>query len=93
MITRVDNDSDIPYFDPMVHTPVEVRSANEIVDFWSDRALGRPLPTLERDPLVSFMAQGHNPDFDLPLGTDEDTQERLRTLIALILMTPSFLWR
>ncbi len=39
------------------------------------------------------MAQGHNPNFDLPLDTDDDTKDRLRALVALIFMTPSFLFK
>ena len=70
-----------------------MRSANEIVDFWLDRILGRLMAAADRDQLVDFMAAGHNPDFDLPLATDEETQDRLRSLVGLIFMTPDFLWR
>jgi hypothetical protein len=39
------------------------------------------------------MAQGHNPDYDLPVATDEDVQDRLRSMVALIMMSPDFQWR
>ena len=42
------------------------------------------------------MAAGHNPSFALPLGTNDwpdYTQDRLRTLIGLMFMSPEFLWR
>ena len=89
----VKNDSDVFRLNVLSQTPSNVRSANELVDFWTDRIFGRPVPTAEHDELVIFMAQGFNPDLALPLDTDEDTQDRLRTMIALMFMTPSFLWR
>jgi len=88
-----DEDNELHYFDLLGQTPAGVRSAQALVDFWSERILGRPLPTDEEQKLVAFMAQGENPLDDLPLDTDWETQERLRALVALILMTPSFLWR
>lgn len=93
MLTTVSDESWVPYFDLVGSTPPSVRSANEIVDFWAQRMLGEPPAAAERDKLVSFMAQGINPAFDLPLATDEDIQDRLRALVALIAMSPSFLWR
>ncbi len=74
-------------------TPLGVRSANEIVDFWIGRVYARTIPVADREQLVDFMAAGHNPDFDLPLDTDEETQDRLRSLVAVMLMSPEFLWR
>ncbi len=81
------------YFDILAQTPAGVRSAQDLVSYWTERILGQPAAALEEAELVDFMAQGHNPTFDLPLDTDEDTQDRLRALIALIFMSPSFLWR
>ncbi len=72
------------------------RSANEIVDFWMPRIFGRALAGADRDELVDFMAAGHNPTFALPVGTNDwpdYTQDRLRTLIGLMFMSPEFLWR
>lgn len=92
-LVQVTDDSDVHYADILGQTPAGVRSATALVDFWTERMLGRPADALERDELIEFMAQGHNPNFDLPLDTDEPTQERLRTLVALIVMTPSFLWK
>jgi len=57
------------------------------VDFWVQRILGRPLPDAERAPIVEFMAQGRNADLAL---TAKDIQERLRFMVALIFMSPSF---
>jgi len=72
------------------------RSANEIVDFWMPRIFGRVLAAADRDELVDFMAAGHNPTFALPIATNEwpdYTQDRLRTLVGLMFMSPEFLWR
>jgi len=88
-----DQDNERYYFDLLGQIPVGVRSAQALVDFWAPRILGRALPIVEEESLVSFMAQGQNPLTDLPLDDDWDTQERLRALVALILMSPSFLWR
>ncbi len=74
-------------------TPASARSANELADFWIDRVFGRPLPAAERQEIVDFMAQGHNPDFDLPLAADSDTQDRLRSMVGLLFMSPEFHWR
>ena len=72
------------------------RTANEIVDFWIPRIYGRTIPAADRDELVELMAAGHNPNFDLPIDTNEwpdYTQDRLRSLVGLMLMSPEFLWR
>jgi len=74
--------------DVLAQTPSEYRSPNELVDFWVNRVLGRPMhPTASRDVLVEFIAQGRNPDYDL---TDSQIAERLKRMVALILMSPDF---
>ncbi len=88
-----DEDDEVPYFDLLAQTPAEVLSASALVEFWSRRILGRALPAGDEQTLVVFMAQGAGPFDDLPLRTDWETQERLRAMVALILMSPSFLWR
>lgn len=72
------------------------RSAEAIVDFWMPRIFGRALDAADREELVDFMAAGHNPAFALPIDTNDwpdYTQDRLRTLVGLMLMSPEFLWR
>jgi uncharacterized protein (DUF1800 family) len=91
LITSEEND--VHHMDIVGMTPSDRRSANEIVDYWIDRVFGRPIPTHERQALVDFMAQGHNPNYDLPVATDGDTRERIRALVGLMFMSPSFLWR
>ncbi len=79
--------------DLIAQTPSNIRTPNALVDFWSNRVLGRALTGSNRQTAVDFMAQGRNPDFDLPLDTDGDTQERLRSMVGLILNSPDFQWR
>jgi uncharacterized protein (DUF1800 family) len=75
-------------------TPSDRRTPNELADFWINRILSRPMDnTADRQEIVDFMAQGKNPDFDLPLDTDVDTQHRLRMMVSLILNSPDFQWR
>ena len=93
MFVQVEDDNDNFVMDILGQTPPEVRSANALVDFWSERILGQSMAAPERENLVVYMAQGFNPDFDLPVDSDNFVQDRLRGLIALILMSPSFHWR
>jgi uncharacterized protein (DUF1800 family) len=79
--------------DVVAQTPGSIRSATALADFWIVRIFGQTIPPIERSEIIDFMAQGHNPDLDLPLDTDDGTQERLRSMVGLICMTPSFLWR
>ena len=79
--------------DALAQTPPEVRSATRLVDYWIDRILGRPMLEEDRQEILEFMAQGINPDFDLPLETDQILQERLQAMVALLMMCPDFLVR
>ena len=90
----VDEEIDDVYIaDVVAQTPPGIRSANALADHWIERLLGRPMPESERIEIVEFMAQGYNADLDLPLDQDGGTQERLRAMVGLICMSPSFLWR
>lgn len=75
---------------PETQTPGDRRTPNSLVDYWSQRILGRLLPANERQAVVDFMAAGRNPDFDLPA---EQISDRLRQMVVLICMSPSFQWR
>lgn len=71
-------------------TPAGIKTPYAVVDYWTNRILGQPLPDSERQPIVDFIASGRNPNFDLP---DKELTDRLRYMIALIFMAPSFQWR
>jgi uncharacterized protein (DUF1800 family) len=79
--------------DILGQTPEDVRSPNALADLWITRILGRTMDAADRQRIVEFMAQGRNPDYDLPLDTDVYVQARLRAMIGLILMSPEFQWR
>jgi uncharacterized protein (DUF1800 family) len=68
--------------------PADKTTANQIVDFWLDRILHRPIEAADRSALVTFMAQGSNPDMSLPTNT---INTRMRGLAALIFNSPYFL--
>lgn len=77
--------------DTLSQMPAHLKTPNQIVDYWIDSLLGRPLHPLEnRTELVNFIAQGRNPDYDL---TSEQISDRLPRLVSLILMTPDFNYR
>ncbi|HMN27275.1 MAG TPA: hypothetical protein PKE45_03900, partial [Caldilineaceae bacterium] len=70
--------------------PPSIKTAVNIVDYWSRRLLGRALPANERQYIIDFMAYGRQPTLDLPA---DEIAERLRYMIALIFMSPTFQWR
>ncbi len=96
-LVEADGDDNDRFFDIVGATLASpARSATEIVDFWMPRIFGRALAAPDRAELIDFMAAGHNPTFDLPIDTNGwpgYTQDRLRTLIGLMFMSPEFLWR
>ncbi len=79
--------------DAFAQTPAGVRSASALADFWIDRVLGRPMSAVDRQEVVDLMAQGVNPDFDLPLDTESELRDRLQTMVGLLFVSPDFLWR
>lgn len=91
--SEVQDDLDNYRLDILGQTPAGVRSSVALADFWTNQVLGQQMPAAEQTELVEFMAQGHNPSYDLPLDNDEDTQSRLRAMVGLIFMSPAFLWR
>lgn len=70
--------------------PAGILTPTAIADFWIDRLLSRPMPAEEREAIVDFMAAGRNPANNLP---EDQIAERLRFMVGLILMAPSFQWR
>ncbi len=87
-------DSNDVYMMPILQdTPPNVVTANQLADFWIDRLLNRPLSADERKEVVDFMGAGSNPDLALDLAGDTSVQDRLRSMVGLILLSPEFLWR
>ena len=92
-LTTVKDDQDKWRLDFISQTPAYVRSATELSDFWIARIFGRSIPASDRQNIIDFMAQGINPDFDLPVDTDSGIQTRLITMVGLLLLSPEFQWR
>lgn len=69
--------------------PVGQRSANQIVDFWLGRILGRTIDLVDRGEIVDMLAAGASPNTQLDL-TVSSVASRLRSTVALILMIPDF---
>ena len=80
-------DKDVLRIQPETQTPARFKKPTEIVDYWSRRIFGRTLPPEERLPIVEFMAFGRNPDYELPA---DQIAERLRHMVTLLFMSPTF---
>ncbi|MBC8078065.1 MAG: DUF1800 family protein, partial [Chloroflexales bacterium] len=74
--------------DMVAKTPAGATS-RQIVAFWVERVLGRPLPERSVDVLIGLMRQDAGPDVP-PIGNAEDIRDRINSLVALIAMTPEF---
>ena len=76
--------------------PQSTLSARQIVAFWVDRLLGRPLEPTLMSALVAFMAQGGDPARP-PQAAEEDSEhdlaDRQISLVTLIAMLPAFQYR
>ncbi len=76
--------------DLLAEMPTALRTSNEIVNWWVQRLLGRPLDADDHAEVVAFMAQGFHPDNPLPA---DQIADRLPSLVHLICMTPDFQYR
>jgi uncharacterized protein (DUF1800 family) len=98
------NDAGVPTMAPILATTranVASWTANNLVDFWCQRILGYIPVSSRRQILVSFMAQN---GAATEVIADTDTwaasnpkahynQQRLRSMVALILLSPEFITR
>jgi hypothetical protein len=73
--------------DALAQTPGSLRRADEIVDFWIDRVLGRAMEGSGRQALMSVLAGGGQTD--TPLAGDV-VRQRLPWMVSLLLMSPDF---
>jgi uncharacterized protein (DUF1800 family) len=71
-------------------TPAEIRTAERLVDFWTNRLLGRTVSDADRSALIAVMAQEYKMQDQLP---DEHVQYVLPAMIEVILMSPDFQWK
>ncbi|MFZ2487897.1 MAG: DUF1800 domain-containing protein [Anaerolineae bacterium] len=76
--------------DLLAQMPATQTSANQIVDWWSQRLLGRALDAADRAEIVAFMAQGFAAGGSLPA---DQIADRLPSTVQLICMAPDFQYR
>ncbi len=81
------------FLDVVGQTPANFRTATEIADFWIGRIFFHSISTVDRQEYIDFMAQGFNPDIDLPIDSSSSVADRLRSMVGLMFMAPDFLWR
>lgn len=83
----------------ITRTSVAKWTANNLVDFWCGRILGYLPTAARRQTLVSFMAQNGDPASYVIADTDtwaaadlkqHYNQQRLRSMVSLILLSPEF---
>ncbi len=67
--------------------PGTLQTAREIVQFWLDRIIQRPVSEATMEGLMQYMSDGRNYDLDLPAAQISD---RLKDLAGLICLTPEF---
>ncbi|MFD0324353.1 DUF1800 domain-containing protein [Lysobacter gummosus] len=98
------SESGVPLMPILATTRTKVPSwtATKLVDFWCYRILGYLPTAARRQTLIAFMAQNGDPatyvitDTNTWAGSDlkrHYNQERLRSMVSLILMSPEFLSR
>ncbi len=68
-------------------TPSTLKTANELVDFWIARVLGRSISAATRAEMVAMVAQEDTPD--TPLDNDR-IRDVIAPLVELIAMSPDF---
>jgi len=71
-------------------TPVELRTAESLANFWINRLLGRAMSDSDRAATVAVMAQEYGAQDPLP---DDHVQYVLPAMVEVILMSPDFQWK
>jgi uncharacterized protein (DUF1800 family) len=85
-------DSEARPFNARALTPTDRTTSRQIVEFWVQRMLGRPLNSTSLDSLINFLRRDAGPD-TAPRGSEDELTRRINGLVALIAMTPQFRWR
>jgi uncharacterized protein (DUF1800 family) len=79
----------IPGLRPADQTPGALTTAGEVVDYWIDRLLSRPMLEEDRQTVIDYLTDGG--DESTPINTV--VRNRIPVLIALILDSPYYQWR
>ncbi|MEM7335394.1 MAG: DUF1800 domain-containing protein [Chloroflexota bacterium] len=70
-------------------TPGNLNTATGLVDYWIDRILGYSMSADDRQLIIDFMAQESGPLEALDMS-NKKVQDRLRSMVGLILNSPQF---
>jgi len=77
--------------DVIGQAPQTEQSATQIVDYWLSELIGYiGIDETGRLEMINFMADGGDPDLLLDFPFDDTVRNRVRSLIALIHMSPEF---
>lgn len=73
-------------------TPASAKTAYQITDYWIKRILGKEVKPQTRSMLANYLAGGGSAE-EPPFGKPKDVNFRIKSMVALIGMTPDFQWR
>jgi len=76
--------------DILGQTPVELRTAESLADFWIPRLLNRPMSQSDRQAVITVMAQDFGAREELP---QDHINYVLPAMVEVILMSPDFQWK
>ncbi len=79
----------IPGFLPAQQTPSDLSTAGEVVDYWIDRLIHRPMLDEDRQRVIDFLTE--NGDESTPVTGG--VARRVPMMISLIIDSPYFQWR
>ncbi|MBZ0255114.1 DUF1800 domain-containing protein [bacterium] len=77
-------------FDPMAVMPGDVKTAEQISDFWIRRLISGPVSQETRDAIVDYVAEGRNPALQLP---GSQIESKTKYAAALCAVSPEFMMR
>jgi hypothetical protein len=67
------------------------QTSTQIVDFWIDRLFGYAISSTTRSALISFIAQGGNPNAaPASISGESSLKERVECLVYLLAMSPDY---
>ena len=70
-------------------TPTYIETAVDLVNYWIQQLLGYGMDEADKQLIIDFIAQGDSPCAPIELGNPH-IQERVRSMVALILNSPQY---
>ncbi|MEM6988795.1 MAG: DUF1800 family protein, partial [Pseudomonadota bacterium] len=90
-LARIDTSEDVLILPMNQLTPGSVpRTPNALVDFWIDRFFPQGVSADFREEVVDYMAQGFDPDLEIPMASGTSNEWRFQMLMSLLTSTPEF---